>query len=269
MKRLLCAALIGLVPQSLRSQAPPPLGPRLTWGSVDVVLVPDSAQGLEIWLSVRERLRGHDFSTMTCARFDPADVRAWADSTTPLLDSIPGPADSLAWIHPPLLRGLDGGFVELVRRRTGTDWQSQIFFDYIRPDSNVILPLEVPFDRPTGRSFVDSIRAGAARSRYRPRGDQDVAWADEVDERPRLLSQPVPDVPDDQGRRGSQGHAWVQLVVDTNGAVEPGPRVVLTDAFRYMAPALKSFAAAKFNPGRLGGRKVRTAVCLPMAFHNL
>jgi len=238
---------------------------RFTRGAIDVVVFPDSNQGLELWFTVMQRWGTGSFPAMACARFDPADVRAWTDSASPMLDSTPA-VDSLTWLHPPLLQGLDGGFVTLERKRSGSNWERPVYLRYARPDSAKVEPLNIGLDPQAARTLLDSLRAGAARSRYRQRGEQDAAWADEVDVRPQPLTTMPASYPDSLRRLGVSGRVWVQLVVGTNGVVEPGISVALSDDPLFTTAALQSFKGDKFSPGQLAGRRVRTELCVPTTF---
>lgn len=249
--------------------APVTAGPapsRFTRGSVDVVILPDTTQGLEMWFELVLR-RPHS-AMMTCARFQPDDVVVWATSMRPLLDSVPARGtDTMLWTRPPVLQGMDGGFFALRRKRIGVEWDGRAYLNYARPDSNQVVPLEIASDLQSARRFLDSLNTAATRSRYRTRGEHDPAWIDEVDERPQDLVNGVAEFPEDLRKHGASGKVWLQFIVDTNGVVEPPSiRVALSDDPRYADAALKVFKGSKFRPGKIGGRAVQTELCMPMSF---
>lgn len=76
-----------------------------------------------------------------------------------------------------------------------------------------------------------------------------------------------PAYPYDELAAGLAGHALMEFVVDTLGAVEPGTiRVVSATDSSFSAAARNALANAEFNPAILGGRRVRQVVQMPFNF---
>jgi periplasmic protein TonB len=91
--------------------------------------------------------------------------------------------------------------------------------------------------------------------------------AELLQDRPVLLTAPIPEYPRRLREAGIQGQAIVEAVVDTLGRVESGSlRVVHADHADFETSALASIRAALFRPARVMGRPVRVLVRVPVSF---
>lgn len=88
-----------------------------------------------------------------------------------------------------------------------------------------------------------------------------------VEQRPELLSAPVPSYPDGLRRLGVEGRVTVDVVVDTMGRVEPRSLTVVEAAHpAFVEPVRQALSRALFRPARVYGRPVRVLVRIPFEF---
>ncbi len=97
--------------------------------------------------------------------------------------------------------------------------------------------------------------------------DPDAVWlVRAVTERPRMTRPVVLVYPDSLRDGGVGGDVVVEFVVDTLGRVEPGVRVLEAAHAGLAAPAQRTIAPARFQPGHVNGRKVRVLMTLRFQF---
>lgn len=87
-----------------------------------------------------------------------------------------------------------------------------------------------------------------------------------LDRAPRAVAQPSPDYPRALYNDGVGGSVTVEFVVDMSG------RVVTAEAVRwthreFVDPAVRAVLRWRFEPGTIGGRKVRFRMAVPMEFN--
>ena len=100
-----------------------------------------------------------------------------------------------------------------------------------------------------------------------PGADGAAVLAALVEERPELLSAPVPVYPETLRRLGVAGRVTVDVVVDTLGRVERGSfTVVQTPHPGLVDPVRQALGRALFRPARVHGRAVRVLVRIPFEF---
>lgn len=88
-----------------------------------------------------------------------------------------------------------------------------------------------------------------------------------VEDGPALLGGPALEYPDLLRRAGVEGRVLVEAVIDTAGRAEPGSVTVVSSPHSgFDGPARTYVAAARFRPGRAGGRPVRVLVRIPIDF---
>jgi protein TonB len=89
----------------------------------------------------------------------------------------------------------------------------------------------------------------------------------DVAERPRVLTTGQLRYPDDLRMMGVQGRVVLRFVIGLDGRVEPSTiSLVSADDAGFISPAREALRTARFRPGRVGGRPVRTLVNLPFDF---
>ena len=99
-----------------------------------------------------------------------------------------------------------------------------------------------------------------------PNTDQ-VFSSDVVQEKPEILSSPLPLYPELLRQAGIQGVVMVEAIVDTSGRVEPNSvKVVQSANPGFDAPAKNSVLKALFRPARVYGHAVRVLIHIPINF---
>jgi TonB family protein len=94
-----------------------------------------------------------------------------------------------------------------------------------------------------------------------PEPRDDILAANLVDEQVRWLNGPRPEYPAALRAAGLEGVVMLQMVVDTNGRVEPGSIEVQSSTHAgFEAAAINAVSRARFRPAHLGGRPVRQLV---------
>lgn len=87
------------------------------------------------------------------------------------------------------------------------------------------------------------------------------------EERPEVLTGPLPVYPELLRQSGVQGKVVLEAVVDTNGRVQAASiSVVSTTNPGFVAPARQALLATLFRPARVGGRAVSMLVRVPFDF---
>ena len=98
-------------------------------------------------------------------------------------------------------------------------------------------------------------------------GSDQVLSVDVVQEKPELLSHPLPAYPPLLQQAGIEGRVMVQAIIDTTGRVEPNSaRVVESANPGFDQPAKNVVLRSLFRPGRVYGRAVRVLVAIPIDF---
>lgn len=93
-------------------------------------------------------------------------------------------------------------------------------------------------------------------------------WAGALgEERPEVLSGPLPTYPDLLRQAGIQGQVLLEALIDTTGRVQ-GASISVVSATNpgFVEPARRALIATLFRPARVNGRAVSTLVRVPFAF---
>jgi len=89
---------------------------------------------------------------------------------------------------------------------------------------------------------------------------------DQLDQRPRVLFQRVPEYPIELRRAGREGTVYVVFLVDREGRVT-NPRVQQSTDPVFEPYALDAVRQWKFEPGTRGGAKVQFKMRIPITFN--
>lgn len=88
-----------------------------------------------------------------------------------------------------------------------------------------------------------------------------------LDERPELRSGPPLRYPDSLRKNGITGRVMAQVVIDTRGRVEWNSVTILsTPDPGFDDPVREYLRGARFRPGRIRGKPVRTRVTIPIDY---
>ena len=138
----------------------------------------------------------------------------------------------------------------------------------------VVAPTEIPTDIPAinleekfdPRDYSGSGVEGGIGTGLVPSGDQVYAEA-LVEEKPEILSGPVPDYPQILKNAGIEGTVIVQVVIDTAGRAEPNSiKIIRSPNPGFDAPTKNAVRQSLFRPARVHGRPVRVLVQIPFNF---
>ncbi|MDQ8179010.1 TonB family protein [Pelagicoccus sp. SDUM812005] len=106
----------------------------------------------------------------------------------------------------------------------------------------------------SGRTFLDDRATGIVN--FLP---------SELDQQPRALVATKPLYPYSMQHSKTAGQVTVEFVIDENGRVLR-PRIVKSSHREFEQAALEAVLKSKWQPGRKGGKDVRTLVRLPVNF---
>lgn len=88
------------------------------------------------------------------------------------------------------------------------------------------------------------------------------------EERPEVLTGPLPAYPDLLRQAGIQGEVVLEALVDTTGRIQVASILVVSATHRgFVEPARLALRATLFRPARVNGRAVSMRVRVPFAFY--
>jgi protein TonB len=119
------------------------------------------------------------------------------------------------------------------------------------------LPLEAP---------ALSVATMALPASSLPAASPAVAEAAQVDVLPRRLSTPLPVYPAWARSRRIEGSVALRYTVDEDGRVRDVQVEEVTGDERFAAVAREAVAVWRYEPGQIGGRKVRVALLQTVRF---
>lgn len=87
----------------------------------------------------------------------------------------------------------------------------------------------------------------------------------DLDEQPKPLIRSAPRYPSQLKRMGVQGKVWIIFIVDENGNTGKA-RVIESAHPEFSESAIEAVQSWKFEPGKKGGKAVKTRVRIPLSF---
>ncbi|MGH7839908.1 MAG: TonB family protein [Candidatus Binataceae bacterium] len=91
-------------------------------------------------------------------------------------------------------------------------------------------------------------------------------FADQVDQPPAVIFDPLPDYPEEARRRGLEGEVVLRIIVDQAGAVEPDIQIIKSIPV-LNSVAIEAIRKWRFSPGRdRFGKPVRVLLEVPLRF---
>jgi periplasmic protein TonB len=143
----------------------------------------------------------------------------------------------------------------------------------LRGFQTVVAPTEIPSDIPpvnlqekfnpqdySGTGVEGGVAGGVVPS--------DAVYLEAVvEEKPSVLSAPLPPYPELLRQAGIQGRVLIQAIVDTSGRAEPNSiRIARSPNPGFDQPSLNWMRQALFRPARVHGRAVRVLVEVPLEY---
>ncbi len=144
----------------------------------------------------------------------------------------------------------------------------------LRGFQTVVAPTEIPTNIPPinlqehfdPKDYTGSGVEGGTGTGIVPSSDQ-VFMEAVVEERPEVLSGPLPQYPDLLKQAGIEGRVLVQAIIDTSGRAEPASlKIIQSPNPGFDQPAKAYVLRALFRPARVHGRAVRVLINLPIDF---
>ena len=249
--------------QSPPISSSPPGQTRLDWGTTELYVTADSAQGVGVWVFGHGAAAPHP----AASRFRPDQVEAWLPSARRLVDATdPARADGARDLAAPVLRDVAGGGLLVEWERTGgrrADSVHVVFVSgiperrfVIRTEPGPVRDLLAALDRSLRAGRYDARRAEAeAANCPRPGG----TGADSLVEAWPVT---VPGIvyPASLARR-PEGHVVLEYVVDSSGRVDQASLLVrYATAPPFGDAAIAALRGARFTPAAMRGLPVRSCV---------
>ncbi len=138
----------------------------------------------------------------------------------------------------------------------------------------VVAPTEIPTNIPPvnlqehfdPKDYSGTGVEGGLASGIVPTGDQ-VYMEAIVEEKPEILSAPLPVYPELLKQAGIQGRVMIQAVIDTSGRAETNSlKIIQSPNPGFDQPARNFVLRALFRPARVHGRAVRVLIQVPIDF---
>ncbi len=262
---LLPALLLGRqsAAQSPPISSSPPGQTRLDWGTTELYVTADSAQGVGVWVFGHGAAAPHPVAS----RFRPDQVEAWLPSARLVVDATDhAPADAARDLAAPVLRDAAGGGLVLERERTGGRRADSVLVVFvsriperrfvIRTEPGPVCDLLDALDRSLRAGRYDARRAEAeAANCPRPGG----TGGDSLVEAWPVT---VPGIVYPASLAGRpEGHVVLEYVVDSSGRVDQASLLVrYATAPPFGEAAIAALRGARFTPATMHGLPVRSCV---------
>ena len=227
---------------------------RLLWGSVNVLLLPDSSAGIRLWVQATSHAYDNDPPQLFIGAFDPDSFDTWlsqAQSVVHPADSIP--ASEMKDLKTPHLTALDGAFLYLDRRNRAPGLEPVVTFSFYDNEALKFWSLEVSTQQ--FRDFLTAAARPLSLSRLKPMpGDP---------YRPNPINGSRCPKPVDRHAFAYfsefRSQVWVEFVVDAAGHVEEGSLRLLVGNDPALRDELQQrLPSLRFSPCTVNGQPVRT-----------
>ncbi|HEU4564425.1 MAG TPA: hypothetical protein VFS05_07250 [Gemmatimonadaceae bacterium] len=238
----------------------------LPWGSVHVLLVADSVDGVMLWAATTKRVEEEQESRRIVARIAPEAVAAWEARAAAVLSAEgAAPPDPSALLLAEL-RTLDGSVVALGRSQKRGKWAREALLYFREREGE---PLIVRGTIADARSLAGALTMTASMSVVRPdsaRWPERTACAELAADTGCAEVRGRPDNPPPRGLpgyayRGGTAEIWTRFDVDSTGQVDMRTFEVLLSEDPALTDAVTTVLPSwRFIPARRGGRAVRARV---------
>ncbi|MFI5235072.1 MAG: energy transducer TonB [Gemmatimonadales bacterium] len=244
----------------------------LNLAALDVLIIPDSSQGVRILLIPAMRTRDGTALPPFDADFDPARVTTWLNAADAVARAPARVKDSAArTLQTPGLVARDSSILLLRRDRNGSQWTTLTTLVFLGPRGGQGLriglwPAEVrqlisELFRAQAESRVDTMIAAPVSAGVVPEA--------ELGEPPApILGSVHVGYPESARLMRQPGRVRLSFVVDTVGRVEPASVRVISATDLIFAPnAIHAVLNEQFRPGRMkDGQAVRVLVTQQLDF---
>jgi TonB family protein len=249
--------------QSPPISSSPPGQTRLDWGTTELYVTADSAQGVGVWVFGHGAAAPHPVAS----RFHPDQIEAWLPSARLVVDATdPAGADGARDLAASVLRDAAGGGLLLEWERTGGRGADSVLVVFvsgitqrrfvIRTEPGPARDLLRALDRSLRAARYDARRAEAeAANCPRPGG----MGADSLVEAWPVT---VPGIVYPASLAGRpEGHVVLEYVVDSSGRIDQASLLVrYATAPPFGEAAIAALRGARFTPATMRGLPVRSCV---------
>jgi len=229
---------------------------RLNWGTVDILVRPDTVHGLQLWVATSVHYHGP--SHLFVANFDPERVQSWLTRANLLTTTPVPPSDGITALVTPELQAEDSSEVTLIREAAKHGWKSElslILHDRYHANAWAVRTspsearklIQVLFTKST-QSRVDTSKAGIEDV-----NPFDTAGAPHYIGPFVLGTLPKPTL------EKANGEIWLSFVVTAAGTTD-SVHVILADDFHMANALVKDVLRARFEPGLAAGQPVAKRV---------
>ena len=226
---------------------------RLAWGTVNVLVQADTANGLLVWAEtspIAYQRSQHSF----VASFSPESLDSWVNLAHLVITTSTPPSDSAAALATPALVARDGSHLLVFRRRKKGKWESHA--EILLSDRAEQHPWYIDADRDNAQAFVEAIWLQGGRSRQQPARPlvHDANPLDPSSSPVLLPGTLVLRYPEQLRQRWEMGEVWMSFVVQADGTADTASfRVLLSDDPAFATTVMAALRRARYKPAAVGG----------------
>lgn len=236
---------------------------RLNWGTVDILVRPDTVHGLQLWVATSVHYHGP--SHLFVASFDPGRVQSWLAPANLLTTTTARPSDGSTALVTPVLQAEDSSEVTLIREAGKHGWKNElslVLHDRYHANAWAVRTspsearklIQVLFTKST-QSRVDTSNAGIEDvNPFDTTGAPHTIGPFVLDPPPRL-------------REKANGEIWLSFVVTTDGTTD-SVHIILADDYHMARALAQDVLKARFEPARAAGKPIAKRVYQRFLFES-
>lgn len=256
-----------LVPRPTLAQTEPP-GVLFSWGTINLALAPDTAEGLRLLSATTPRAGPAVGERSFGVSFIPDSAERWAVAAESLLAHAP----DTGWTATTALLGHGGSGILLALHRQRAGGEVERILVFIGRGNKAVF--RVTLTGNTASEFVRGMREQALQARWvppRPKVDS-TGLATAVDTSavqrpPSFLRGPALTYPEVLRQQGLTGAVWARFILDTAGHPDLSTlRVIYSNSPEFSAAVRTWAKGARFEPAAINGRPIRALVEMPFTF---
>jgi len=253
--------LVVLAPRALAQQlVPDSTIARLAWGSVNVLVQSDTANGVLVWAETSSLTYSPKDLSFT-ASFNPDSVDSWLTFANAVVAAANTPSSTAVALETPPLFARDSSCMVLLRRRKDQKWEPHTTILLLDRDRKQPWYIDVGHDN--AMELLQLLFRQAGHSRQKP----DTSHVHDVNPLARYFGPvpldegPVLTYPIPLRLRRVSGEVWMEYVIREDGTVDPTTfQVLLSDHRQFTAAAIDAVRRARYLPARIGGKPVAARV---------